>query len=726
MTGYTVEKKSQTEHIPGAKAGDTKQTKRPVHVRDSVQCRFAGENNRAPHSSAASESVQRRNVEANTSPSVNPAPTAINHTGLPDRLKTGLESLSGFDLSPVRVHYNSSKPKQVGALAYAQGANIHLGPGQEKHLPHEGWHVVQQMAGRVRPTAQYKGLAINASSTLEKEADVMGERARRYPATAHVIADADSRRQITAGGIAEPVIQGAWIKSQENEGRQYWDDTSMGIQWWFCENSAEMYFEIIDEDVLTSFPELKELAGEEHARPYKAWLQAWCKNDWINEGQLMVRLAIEEQLTESLTRSEIMKSGEVDRHQVGSDYSAEDKMALASYLDSLSVHEAMQYLSTEFSDYEIPKHLKQLGKKAGFSIRKAIARQISPARLKGMGRISQLIAKGVESLQQVLCVGASKDFAFPYVFTGGRAACYHMVAGEIGNAEALRKTIMMYSPDVIPEITVEQQNDYIKIFSVVAGIQKFQVISYEMSYGDFFELQNDSELGIPKKFDLIMDQMSWLDGSSDMANYINSLAKGGILISDGKLSNESDEFMAGLLGLEKIFQGRDFESEEEYGYRPANVYFKSGYLNEGWNRAVSRFYGVCSIALKDFSPDRFDKLSQDSVSLVRPEFERLLQAAEEYGADSFVEPLQKIIQILPQLEIESSYDSEDEAPPVLPDTVLDKPWNVITGLFICNPAMAARMQYEVGNELEYRQASGVKYRITNVDKEGKKYSLAKI
>ena len=34
----------------------------------------------------------------------------------------------------VKVHYNSSQPAQLNALAYAQGSDIHIGPGQEKHL----------------------------------------------------------------------------------------------------------------------------------------------------------------------------------------------------------------------------------------------------------------------------------------------------------------------------------------------------------------------------------------------------------------------------------------------------------------------------------------------------------------------------------------------------------------------------------------------------------------
>ena len=101
-----------------------------------------------------------------------------NNTGMPDNLKAGVESLSGIDMSDVRVHYNSSKPAQVGALAYTQGTNIHVAPGQERHLPHEAWHVVQQAQGRVQPTLQMKdGVPVNDDVRLEREADVMGERA---------------------------------------------------------------------------------------------------------------------------------------------------------------------------------------------------------------------------------------------------------------------------------------------------------------------------------------------------------------------------------------------------------------------------------------------------------------------------------------------------------------------------------------------------------------------
>ena len=101
-----------------------------------------------------------------------------NNTGMPDNLKSGVESLSGMDMSDVKVHYNSSKPAQLSALAYAQGNDIHVGPGQEKHLPHEAWHVVQQRQGRVQPTMQMKeSVPVNDDPGLEHEADVMGAKA---------------------------------------------------------------------------------------------------------------------------------------------------------------------------------------------------------------------------------------------------------------------------------------------------------------------------------------------------------------------------------------------------------------------------------------------------------------------------------------------------------------------------------------------------------------------
>ena len=126
--------------------------------------------------SSQSESLQRKADMANNAAQRAEAPRP-NNTGMPDNLKSGIESLSGFSMDDVRVHYNSSKPATVQALAYTQGTDIHVAPGQEKHLPHEAWHVAQQMAGRVSPTTNINGMPVNDNAALEHEANVMGEKA---------------------------------------------------------------------------------------------------------------------------------------------------------------------------------------------------------------------------------------------------------------------------------------------------------------------------------------------------------------------------------------------------------------------------------------------------------------------------------------------------------------------------------------------------------------------
>ncbi len=58
--------------------------------------------------------------------------------------------------------------------------DIYVAPGQERHLPHEAWHVAQQMAGRVSPTTEINGMPVNDNAALEHEADVMGAKANSY------------------------------------------------------------------------------------------------------------------------------------------------------------------------------------------------------------------------------------------------------------------------------------------------------------------------------------------------------------------------------------------------------------------------------------------------------------------------------------------------------------------------------------------------------------------
>ena len=104
--------------------------------------------------------------------------TSTSSSRMRHNLIAGLEKLSGVDLSDIKVHQNSVKSQQVGALAYMQGGDIHIAPGQEKHLPYEGWHAVPQKQGIVKPTVQMKtGALVNDNAGLEKEAAVMRAKA---------------------------------------------------------------------------------------------------------------------------------------------------------------------------------------------------------------------------------------------------------------------------------------------------------------------------------------------------------------------------------------------------------------------------------------------------------------------------------------------------------------------------------------------------------------------
>ena len=137
---------------------------------------------RAPVSQAQPETAathERRTPENSLRQQrpIDPTHHRRNNNGLPAHLKMGMENLSGLPLDDVRVHYNSPKPDRVNALAYTQDRDIYIGFEQEKHLAHEAWHVVQQKQGHVGPTAQIGGMAVNGDRTMEKEADVMGERA---------------------------------------------------------------------------------------------------------------------------------------------------------------------------------------------------------------------------------------------------------------------------------------------------------------------------------------------------------------------------------------------------------------------------------------------------------------------------------------------------------------------------------------------------------------------
>lgn len=94
-----------------------------------------------------------------------------NQTGIPSYMKQDFEARSGLSYDDVRIHYSSPKPAELGALAYTQGSHVYIGPGQERHLPHELVHVAQQKRGAVRPTGRLGNVSVNDDPDLERQAD---------------------------------------------------------------------------------------------------------------------------------------------------------------------------------------------------------------------------------------------------------------------------------------------------------------------------------------------------------------------------------------------------------------------------------------------------------------------------------------------------------------------------------------------------------------------------
>jgi len=85
-----------------------------------------------------------------------------NSTGMPDGVKTQMEGAFNASFSDVSIHTDSVQAKNMNALAYTQGTDVHFAPGQFKPeskngqelLGHELTHVLQQKEGRVKPTTE--------------------------------------------------------------------------------------------------------------------------------------------------------------------------------------------------------------------------------------------------------------------------------------------------------------------------------------------------------------------------------------------------------------------------------------------------------------------------------------------------------------------------------------------------------------------------------------------
>lgn len=101
-----------------------------------------------------------------------------NKTGLPEELKLSMEQKFKVSLDDVVVYYNSNQPAMFGALAYAVGNKIYIGPGQEKHLDQELAHVIQQKLGLAKGSSKDQ---VNVDPNLETQALNMADQAQQTP-----------------------------------------------------------------------------------------------------------------------------------------------------------------------------------------------------------------------------------------------------------------------------------------------------------------------------------------------------------------------------------------------------------------------------------------------------------------------------------------------------------------------------------------------------------------
>lgn len=134
---------------------------------------------------------------------------------MPEDIRAKMESALGADFSQVRIH-EGPHAETLGAVAFAQGTNIHFAPGRynpattggQELLGHELTHVVQQTQGRVPATKQDKGIPVNDDVSLEREADTLGAKAAR------------GERDNAENGMPTPAAGAPSVPGQYEQGAQ--------------------------------------------------------------------------------------------------------------------------------------------------------------------------------------------------------------------------------------------------------------------------------------------------------------------------------------------------------------------------------------------------------------------------------------------------------------------------------------------------------------------------
>lgn len=116
-------------------------------------------------SSPASETAKKKNVSSET----------LEFEDLRESSREQADLQTSIEQSPCMIAQQKQIARVFGPAI--QGKDIYLAPGQEKNLPHESWHVVQQKQGRVVSMDTTLGEALNNDPLLEAEADRMGSKA---------------------------------------------------------------------------------------------------------------------------------------------------------------------------------------------------------------------------------------------------------------------------------------------------------------------------------------------------------------------------------------------------------------------------------------------------------------------------------------------------------------------------------------------------------------------
>lgn len=104
-------------------------------------------------------------------PPAKKAKRSTSWTNIVTQMKKDFERRNGLSFANVQVHFHSSKPAKVGAVACIQGADIDIASGYEWALPHELGHYPQQALGLSQATCSINGLPVDASPERERDAN---------------------------------------------------------------------------------------------------------------------------------------------------------------------------------------------------------------------------------------------------------------------------------------------------------------------------------------------------------------------------------------------------------------------------------------------------------------------------------------------------------------------------------------------------------------------------